>query len=90
MSPDPYIWLQENEASGRADCGCTLNRTGPTGDGDPIFYQCAMHDAAPELLEALQGIFAHAAARIAGTYKGQPLLDNARAAIAKATTKKGA
>lgn len=45
----PYIWLQENEASGQADCGCRLEAR---MDG-PAFWLCPMHKAAPELLKAL-------------------------------------
>jgi hypothetical protein len=41
--------------------------------------------AAPELLAALVELLPHAARVIQGTTEGQPLLDAARAAIAKAT-----
>ena len=41
--------------------------------------------AAPEMFAALVALLPHAARAIQGTTEGQPLLDAARAAIAKAT-----
>jgi hypothetical protein len=40
--------------------------------------------SAPELLEALENIFPHAAVRIQGTTDGEPILEQARSAIRKA------
>jgi len=48
----PYLWLQENEQAGHADCGCILyDNYG--GRGAAISF-CPLHEAAGELLEALQ------------------------------------
>lgn len=52
--PEPYIWLQDEEDSGMADCGCMLVLS-PLSSG-PAFHFCTMHAAAPELLEALEGV----------------------------------
>ncbi len=48
----PYIWLQDGEAEGRADCGCVLVHRG--GSTTAMFYQCPLHAAAPKLLEYLK------------------------------------
>jgi hypothetical protein len=53
----PFIWLPERVKSGRADCGCVLEYS-----PDPSYYQCTMHEAAPEMLAAL--------------YAGMALLDD--------------
>ena len=52
----PYIWLQEQEQTGRAECGCRLTFDVPGGAGTegPAFFQCPMHDATPKLLAALE------------------------------------
>lgn len=46
----PYIWLQENELSGRAVCGCELGNS----SGGSAVWLCPIHEAAPELLKALE------------------------------------
>lgn len=43
-----FIWLQEDEESGKADCGCLLERTGQ----GPRITLCPKHAAADALLEA--------------------------------------
>ncbi len=48
----PYLWLQEDEASGRAVCGCMLE----IRSRGPAFWFCSFHESAPELLEALHAI----------------------------------
>jgi len=55
----PYLWLQENEAFGHADCGCILNRNyegeeGEQGEAGAAFWFCPLHEAAGELLEAVK------------------------------------
>jgi len=47
--PIPYIWSQDSEGRAKADCGCTLE---DSYEGYPAFWQCPLHKAAPELLEA--------------------------------------
>ena len=47
-----YIALQEDEAIGRADCGCEL--TYVSGTNNAAYFQCTLHASAPELLEALK------------------------------------
>jgi len=51
----PDIWLNECDAEGVLDCGCKLTSD---VDGTPgaAFYQCPLHAASPELLEALYAI----------------------------------
>ena len=46
--PEPYIWLQEGEDEGTADCGCHLAM-----DNGAKLNFCTMHAAAEEMLEAL-------------------------------------
>ena len=57
--------------------------------GDSSFLRndanAALIAAAPEMFAALVALLPHAARVIQGTTEGQPLLDAARAAIAKAT-----
>lgn len=50
-----YIYLQEGEGHGAAECGCriALNFT-----GSPMFFQCPMHTRAPEYAAALHFISA--------------------------------
>lgn len=43
----PYIWLQEDEESGRAVCGCELRNQ----NGGPALWLCPLHEAASKLLE---------------------------------------
>ena len=56
----PWIWLQTDEPSGRADaCDCRLDADGPDGLGSgAAFYMCSLHLAAAELLAALDGLLA--------------------------------
>ncbi len=51
--PGPYIYLQHDELSGTAMCGCTLDHG---VGGDPRFWQCNLHDNAELLLHALQNL----------------------------------
>lgn len=53
-TPKPWIWLQVEETSGKADaCACRLDAGGPDGDNSgAAFYICPLHEAAPDLLEA--------------------------------------
>ena len=48
---EPYIWLQENESEGSADCGCRLVAD-LDGRGAAMFL-CPMHESAPGMLKAL-------------------------------------
>lgn len=48
----PYIWLESLDSIGRADCGCVLVAN-HENSGDPAFFQCPLHAAAPELKERL-------------------------------------
>lgn len=53
----PDIWLQENEDSGKFDdCACRLEAeySEPGDNGTPAFFQCPLHAAASNLLEALK------------------------------------
>ncbi len=51
--PTPDIWLQDDEETGKADCGCLLEFD---GDGDPFFIYCPMHKAAADTLAILKDI----------------------------------
>ena len=48
---EPYIWLQEDESEGSADCGCRLVAD-LDGRGAAMFL-CPMHESAPGMLKAL-------------------------------------
>jgi len=48
---EPYIWLNEEEVDGLADCGCSLNRDYKSSD-NPAVFLCPLHEAAGKLLEA--------------------------------------
>ena len=52
--------------------------------GDVSQSDAALISAAPDLLAVIVALLPHAARAIQGTTEGQPLLDAARAAIAKA------
>ena len=58
QTPEPWIWLQVEEATGKADaCTCRLDAAGPDGDDSgAAFYMCPLHAAAPALLAALGAI----------------------------------
>lgn len=74
--------LQDDEGECTLDCGCRIRRMGDVyGDHSVALYRCAMHAAAPELLEALKGI-----SKEAWILKDFSLLD-AHAAAIKAITK---
>lgn len=51
---EPWIWLQEDEQEGHADCGCTLS----LDDGAKLNF-CTMHAAAEELLGLLAEVLQH-------------------------------
>lgn len=53
MRTRPFIWLQEDEAEGVADCGCRV--MDPDGRGIQV-HLCAMHEAAPKMLAALMRV----------------------------------
>jgi len=60
---EPNIWLQDDEPEGQADCGCILQAEYDGADdiadgaaGNPAYFQCPLHAAAPELLAALYGL----------------------------------
>lgn len=46
-----FIWLQDDEGEGVADCGCKLVRE--WDDGNPAFIMCAMHLAATKKLPSM-------------------------------------
>ena len=58
QTPEPWIWLQVEEATGKADaCTCRLDAAGPDGDDSgAAFYMCPLHVAAPNLLAALEAL----------------------------------
>ena len=58
----PFIWLQEDEPKGRADCGCRV--MDPDSRGVQV-HLCAMHKAAPKMLAALMRV-ARGASNAAG------------------------
>ena len=49
----PYIWLQEHEQSGQADCGCKLK----VGAAGGALWFCSLHETATELLGALKALY---------------------------------
>ncbi len=51
-TPGPWIWLQDSEDSGKADCGCELFQSHQGSHA--AFFLCRAHDAAPDLLAACQ------------------------------------
>ena len=46
----PYIWLQEHEYAGKADCGCELRNQAK----GPALWLCPMHSAAQDLLRVVK------------------------------------
>lgn len=54
----PWLWLQEDETEGAAQCGCNLVREPYDSEYEtgPAFYICRVHEAATELLEALEAM----------------------------------
>lgn len=46
----PYIWLQEHEQSGKADCGCELKNQAR----GPALWLCPVHSAAQDLLRVVK------------------------------------
>ena len=82
MIMGPYIHLNDTESEGKAKCGCILEYD---EQGNAMFYQCDMHESAPDLLGICR-IFIN---RI--TQKGnidhisdEGLIEDAEQAIAKA------
>lgn len=53
MNAIPFIHLQENESQGRASCGCLLTHD---EEGNPLYFECPLHAAAPDLLKALEQV----------------------------------
>ena len=84
----PWIWLEGNEAEATLKCGCVLTRD-RDGSGDPSFDACAMHLAAPEILEALQNIEANLTGNDCPAERVADSLVRTRTAIAKAELTKG-
>ncbi len=81
--PDGYIWLQDDEEEGSAECGCTVYRA-HKGSG-PALILCPLHAAAPDLLAALKSIRQACKWQGGVTYKVKDAdLEVVRAAIAKA------
>jgi len=52
IEPEPYLWMQENEVSAQAECGCELHFL--RGPMDAAYFQCPLHAAAPDLLAACE------------------------------------
>lgn len=52
----PFIYLNEHEESGIAECGCRLSHD---EFGNAKFIMCKMHEAAPQLVKALSDIAAY-------------------------------
>jgi hypothetical protein len=65
--------------------GQPLPVNAPANDRSEQRANARLIAAAPEMFAALVTLLPHAARAIQGTTEGQPLLDAARAAIAKAT-----
>ena len=80
---EPWIWLQNTEEDGQAECGCTMIRD---WDGDPAFFPCPLHDAAPRLLRACKAA-EDLLSELADGGAENPELDILKAAIAKAEGK---
>ncbi len=55
MMAEPWIWLNPGEPTGKADCGCELNREHETSD-DPAVILCPLHSSAEELLTMLDEV----------------------------------
>lgn len=55
--PEPYIWLQDQEKYGKADCGCELVGEW-NGSGAALLF-CPLHTAAPDLLKACKAARKH-------------------------------
>lgn len=67
------------------DCGCKLVRLDRDDYRPVVLWHCRLHKAAPELLEALKATFKTLDAYGISSFRNQPVLTNALAAIAKAT-----
>lgn len=52
-TPGPWIWLQDDEVEGRAECGCELHRVYDMTDNPAIVF-CPLHEAAPKMLAVLR------------------------------------
>ncbi len=62
LTSKALIWLEDDEPTGKADCGCALHRKYQPGDGsawnDPAVILCPMHDNAAGLLAAAKQVLA--------------------------------
>lgn len=74
---DPWIWLQEDEGEGTADCGCHLIM-----DNGAKFSFCTMHAAAEELLATLVNVVN--LPTLSGSARGRSLLLDIHQTIALA------
>jgi len=88
---EPYIWLQDDEPEGQADCGCILQAEYDGADedlaaGNPALFMCPLHTAAPELLAACEATIDEHMPPVGepGYIEIGTALSMARAAIARA------
>lgn len=79
-----YPIIQSETGTLVAKTDCSLNSGNFVAGIDVSRANARLIASAPELLEALENIFPHAAVRIQGTTDGEPILEQARAAIRKA------
>lgn len=49
----PFLTVDDDEAVAKVDCGCQLEATHPPG---AVMWLCPVHEAAPDLLEAMEEI----------------------------------
>lgn len=61
----PDLWLEgsEHEVVALAPCGCKLIRD-HLDSGDPAFYYCSLHNAAPDLLQVCKRLTKVSAKRL--------------------------
>jgi len=72
MRTRAFIWLQEDEPKGWADCGCRVKNS--DGRGVQV-HLCAMHDAVPRMLDALREIAETASLVAAGKVEPQARIE---------------
>ena len=72
MGKEPFIWLQEDEVEGTADCGCRV--TDSNGQGVQV-HLCALHGAAPQMLAAAREIAETATLVATGTVESRPRIE---------------
>jgi len=53
MKKEPFIWLQEDEMRGAAECGCRVSNEDGCGVRVDL---CPLHAAAPKMLAAVREI----------------------------------